>query len=155
MAVHLSEPFVDPHTAMPWVGGGVAALLIFGVIIRVIDVLKMQNQQRIVTGIALSSGITLSVGLSPFGSFAAELAQIFDIIPTEYPEWVKAIVAVETILGLLYGIAITWEHGRWLAVISFTLALLGGITLLYAPIGGVFLISMAWVSMELSSANRW
>jgi hypothetical protein len=96
-----------------------------------------------------------SIGVSPLGTFAEELTQLFKVIPTQYPEWVKALLTLETAFGLLYGFAIMGESGGLLAISSFGFALLGGLLLLYSPPGGLLLILFAWILMEVSPADRW
>jgi hypothetical protein len=155
MATNPSDPAVEPQVALHWIGGGVAAFLLFVVIVRLIETFQTDNQQRTVTGIAIISGVMISVGVSPLGTFAEELAHLFEVVPTQYPEWITALLALETVFGLLYGFAIMGESGGLPAFASFGLALLGGLILLYSPLGGVFLILFAWILMEVSPANRW
>jgi len=155
MAANLSDPIVEPEIALHWIGGGVAAFLLFAVIVRLIETFQTDNQQRTVTGIAIASGVMISVGVSPLGTFAEELAQLFEVVPTQYPEWIIALLTLETVFGLLYGFAIMGEIGGLPAVASFGLALLGGLMLLYSPPGGLLLILFAWILMEISPADRW
>lgn len=155
MASALSNSTVEPEIALHWIGGGIAAFLLFAVIVRLIETFQTNNQQRTVTGIAIASGLMISIGVSPLGAFAEELAQLFEVVPTQYPEWIKALLTLKTVFGLLYGFIVMGESGGLLAVASFSLALLGGLILLYSPPGGLLLILLAWMLMEVSPADRW
>ena len=94
------------------------------------------------------------MGVSPFGAISTELAQLFKIIPTEYPGWVKALLTLETILALLYGLGKMYETGGYLAVISFVVGFFGGLFLPYHW-SGAFLVIVSLIVMEASDANRW
>lgn len=155
MASSLSDPIVEPEIALHWIGGGIAAFLLFTVIARIIETFQTDNQQRTVTGIAITTGVMISIGVSPFETFAEELAQPFEVVPTQYPEWIKALLTLETVLGLLYGLGVMWESGGLFTVSSFALALFGGILLFYSPPIGLLLVFFAWMMMELSPADRW
>lgn len=155
MAANFSDPTVEPEITLHWIGGGIAAFLLFAIIVRLIETFRTDNQQRTVTGIAIASGVMVSIGVSPLGTFAEELALLFEIIPTEYPEWVKTLLTLETVFGLLYGFAVMGQSGGLLAISSFGLALLGGLLLLYSPPGGLLLVLFAWILMEISPADRW
>lgn len=155
MEGRLTAPIVGPEVALHWMGGLLVAFLLFAVIVRIIDTFRTDNQQRTVTGIAVTTGVLISIGVSPFGEFATELARLFEVIPSVYPEWIKALLAMETILGLLYGFGVMWKSGGLYAIASFVLALFGGLLLPYTPFIGIFLIIIAWILMEISPAERW
>ncbi|WP_256296485.1 hypothetical protein [Haloarchaeobius salinus] len=151
----LTEPLVDPQIAANWIGGGVAAALLFFVISNIIETFEKRNQQRSVTGIAGTSGLLLALGISPFKSLALDLSQLFVVVPTEFPAWIEVLVAVETALGLVYGFFLMWDSGGRLAIASFVVAFFGGILLVPAPLFGVSLFFLAWLLMEASPAERW
>lgn len=155
MAANLTDPIIEPEIALHWVGGLIAAFLLLAVIVQLIETFQTDNQQRTVTGIAIASGVMISVGVSPLGTFAEEVAQIFEVVPARYPEFIRALLTFETVFGLLYGFGIMGESGGLPAVMSFGLALLGGLILLYSPLGGLLLILFAWALMEVSPADRW
>ncbi|WP_435364543.1 hypothetical protein [Haloarchaeobius sp. DYHT-AS-18] len=145
----------NEQIVLSWIGGGIAALLLFTVVARVIDALKPENQKRTVTGVAVSAGLIYSIDLSPFGDIAVEVAHLFEVVPTGFPEWITAIVTIETVLTLILGLGVMWENGRWFAAGSFVVALFGGMALPYEPFGGVMLIGIAWMLMEASPTSRW
>ena len=155
MASNLTDTTIEPEIVLHWIGGGLAAFLLLAVIVRLIETFQTDHQQRTVTGIAIASGVMISVGVSPLGTFAEGIAQLFEVVPTHYPEFIKALLTFETAFGLLYGFSIMGDSGGLPAIASFCLALLGGLILLYSPLGGLFLILVAWVLMEISPAERW
>lgn len=155
MISSLSEPTVDPEIALSWIGGSIAAVILFAILIRILNTFKENNQQRTLTGVAIASGFSISLNISPYGTIAAEITSLFDVIPAQYPEWIQALLTIETGLGLLWGVLIMYEGGGIFAVLSFILALFGGTVLLYVPSVGVFLIAISWVIMELLPADRW
>lgn len=151
----LTDTTVSPETAFDWIIGIAAAFIIFVIAIRIIYQFQTKNQQRTVTGLAIPAGVVTSLGLSPFGTIAVEITTLSQLVPTTFPGWVGSLAAVETGLGLLYGVLVMWESGGPLATGSFVLALLGGVFLLYSPALGFVVILFAWLMMELSPADRW
>lgn len=154
MMTGLRDTTVPPETFFEWMFGGFAAFLLAAVILRVIDQMRAKGQQRTVTGVAVTTGVVSSLGLSPFGTIAIEVAKLSQLVPAVFPAWVSAFVSVETGIGLLYGFGVMWDNGL-LAVGSFGLALVGGVFLPYSPGLGIVLVSFAWVLMEFSPADRW
>lgn len=152
--VGLGDTTVSPKVALEVILGGFAAFLLASVVLRVINQLRRKDQQRTVTGVAITAGVVTSLGISPFGKIAAEVADLSQLVPSAFPTWVSALIAGETVIGLLYGFAVMWESGM-LAVGAFSLALAGGVFLPYSPILGFILIFLAWYLMELSPADRW
>jgi hypothetical protein len=146
---------VAPETALNWILGGVAAFIIFAIAIRIIYHFQTKNQQRIVTGLAVPAGVVTSLGLSPFGTIAIDLAQLSQLVPAQFPEWVEALTTAETVFGLFYGVLVMWESGGPLATGSFIMALVGGVFLPYSPGLGFVLVLFAWLLMEASPADRW
>lgn len=138
-----------------WIAGGFAAFLLVVVLARIIEAFHTENQQRTVTGYAFVNGILVSLGVSPFGAIARELAVLFKIVPRVYPEWVKALLTVEIALGMLYGVGVMYDSGDLPAVASFLIALLGGMVLPYAPVPSLLLLLVSWALMEVSDADRW
>lgn len=151
----LGDTQVPPGTVLEWIGGGIAAFLLAAVVLRIIDQMRAKRQQRTVTSVAVTAGVVASLGLSPFGTITIEVAQLSQLVPTRFPAWVSSLVAVETGIGLLYGLGVMWESGGFLATGSFTLALVGGVFLPNSPAFGFVLVLIAWVLMELSPADRW
>lgn len=145
----------DPIIVIQWIGGGVAAFVLLAVVVRIFGNFTTEYQQRTTIGAAVGSGLVISFGISPFGELASELAQFAEVVPAEYPEWIKALVSVDTVLGILYGFSVMWASGGLVAVGSFVLALLGGLLLAYSLSAGVLLIIFAWILMEFSPAERW
>lgn len=152
--VGFGDTTVSPEVALEVILGGFAAFLLASVALGVIKQLRREDQQRTVTGVAITAGVVASLGVSPFGTIAAEVAELSKLVPSAFPAWVSALITVETVIGLLYGLAVMWESGL-LAVGAFGLALVGGIFLPYSPILGFVLVLIAWYLMELSPAERW
>lgn len=82
-------------------------------VVRIIDQFHVKDQQRTVTGVAVTVGVATAVGFAPFGTIAAELAPLSRLIPAAYPAWVEGLAAVETVLGLLYTVSLMWESGGY------------------------------------------
>jgi hypothetical protein len=135
--------------------GAFAALIIAAIVVRFVNQFQPKDQQRTVTGVAVTAGIVISLGLSPFGTVAVELAQLSKLVPAAFPAWVSALVTVETGLGLLYGSGVMWEKGGLLAVGLFGFALIGGMLLPHSPVLGIIIVLFAWSLMELSPADQW
>lgn len=154
MMATLGDTTVPPETVMEWMLGGFAAFLLATVVVRIIDQMRAKRKQRTVTGVAITTGVISSLGLSPFGTIAVEVAKLSQLVPAVFPAWVSALVTVEMGIGLLYGFGVMWESGL-LAVGSFGLALIGGVFLPYSPGLGGLLVVFAWVLMEFSPADRW
>ncbi|MFC6723137.1 hypothetical protein ACFQE1_01765 [Halobium palmae] len=133
----------------------IAAFLLLSVLLKLLDTFQARNKQRTVTGAAVGTGFVLSAGVSPLGTFASELAILYDLIPSAYPAWVGTFVAVETFFGLLFGFFTMKETGGWLGASSFVVGFSGGAALPYFPGVGVFLLFTAMLLMEFSPAERW
>lgn len=145
---------VEPSVMAEWLGGFFAALLLFAILVRIIETFQPKQQQRTVTGIAITSGVLIALGITPFGAIATELAQLFKTVPTEYPGLVKTLLTFETAFMLLYGLGKMHETGGYLAVISFVVGFFGGLFLPYYW-SGAFLIIASMLVMETSDGNRW
>lgn len=94
-----------------WIAGVFAAFILVVVLIRIIETFQTENQQRTVTGYAFANGIPVSPGVSPFGAIASELAFLIGIVPGVFHEWVKPLLAVETVPGTLYGVGVVYGQG--------------------------------------------
>lgn len=152
---NLGNTTVPPEVVLEWMFGGIAAFLLAGVLLRVVDQMQAKGQQRTVTGVAVTAGVVMSLGLSPFGTIAVEVSKLSQLVPAAFPAWVSALITVETGIGLLYGLGVMWESGGLLATGSFVGALVGGVFFLYAPALGIVLVFFAWLLMEVSPADRW
>lgn len=151
----LADQAVEPSIALNWIIGFIAAFFLFAVIARVIESFNTEAQQWSVTGIAVTNGLVLSLGLSPFGDFASEMAQLFELIPSEYPGIVGALITIETAFTLLWGLWVMWDSGKTFAVLSFSIAFVGGVMIPYSPALAVMLIMFGWLAMMASPADRW
>lgn len=148
-------PTVEDKALLEWMGGGIAAFLVFIVLANILYQFQVDNQQRTISGVAIVGGVLISLGLSPLGDFASVLAGIFEVIPDDYPEWIRAFVSLETVLGLLYGLLVMAESGGLFAVASFIVALIGGVFLPYYPFLAMIVIFFSWLLMDFSPASRW
>lgn len=149
------SPTVEDKVLLEWMVGGIAAFLVFLLLANIVYIFQADNQQRTISGVAIVGGVVISLGLSPFGDFASVLAGIFEVVPDYYPEWIRAFVYVESVLGLLYGLLVMAESGGLFAVASFIVALIGGVFLPYYPFLGIIVILFSWLLMELSPASHW
>jgi len=154
LSTELSEPLIDPEIAITWIGGFFAAVIFWNVFERFLETLDPKSRNISVSGIAVVSGFLISIGYSPFGAFATEIARIFEVIPVYYPELIKSIGTIETGICLIYGVYEMWESGGILALSSFVLGFFGGMLLPYGEVG-VFLVLISFVMMIFSPADRW
>lgn len=113
------------------------------------------GQRVTISGLALASGIMISVGVSPLGTFAAELSQLTQYIPESFPSIIDALLSLETALALAYGAGTVWDSGGLFALLSFTVAFIAGALVLYTPRLTAVLIPVAWLFMLASPVDRW
>lgn len=123
--------------------------------VRFLETISSKNRDISVSGVAIVSGLLISIGYSPFGAFATGVTRIFEIIPTYYPEHIKSIGTFNSIICLVYGGDEMWKSGGIMAFFSFVLGFFGGILLPYNDEIGMFLVLASLAMMIASPADRW
>jgi|AntRauTorckE6833_2_1112554.scaffolds.fasta_scaffold11643_4 hypothetical protein len=146
---------IEPDILLGWIGGGLAAFVLLLIITKIIETQHTKNQKRSVTGIAVTTGLLLSISVSPETEIATALTITFDIIPEVYPSLIEGMLAVETVFGLIYGGKVMGESGGVLAILSFFFGLFGGFTLPIWPEMSVLFLLFGMFLMEISPADRW
>lgn len=153
--VSQTGPTVNSENAIQWVVGGIAGFILIFSILKIADTLKTKDQQRTVTGVAVTSGLLMSLGLSPLGTVASTFAQVYSFIPVEYSQLVKSFLSVNTAIGILLGLLVMIDTGGVPAALSFILGFIGGVLMPYDPIASIlFLAPSIWL-MEISPASSW
>jgi hypothetical protein len=136
-----------------WGLGAIAAFLLLWPILRIIDGFEIKNQQRVLETISILNGLMIPLGISPFGKFSNKLSEMSMVVPPEYPELIEAILTIETVLLLIFGLLIVIESGGSLGASSFILGFIGGMTLLVNPIIGTTTIALAYLLMEAAPSR--
>ncbi|WP_436931228.1 hypothetical protein [Halosimplex halobium] len=155
MLISLTDPTVEPALLANVIVAVLAAYLLIIVFLKLFESLSGFGKRTTITGTVLFSGVMLSIGVTPLGALATELARGFEQIPSAYRTFIKTLLTVETAFSLLFALKKAVDTNEPLAVISYLSALFGGLLLPVQPTIGIGATIVAWLSMELAAVNLW
>lgn len=121
----------------------------------ILDSYNAKDQDRIILGIAVPTGLLIVLGISTFGKRATQLVPLTPFYTQEFPKFVKTLVDVNTVLTTVFGGLGMLERMGVFGLVAFILAFVGGILLLTSPLLAVFLIGLAGTIEEVIESSRW
>ena len=155
MLAGLTDSTVEPALLANVIVAFLAAYILFIVFLKLFESMSGFGKRTTITGTVLFSGIMLSIGVTPFGALATEIAHGFEQIPSTYRTFIKTLLTVETAFSLLFCLKKVADTNEPWAAISYIFALIGGVLLPVRPTIGIGATIVAWLSMELAAVNFW
>jgi|GEM_PF-4550351 len=146
---------IPPDVFAEWFIAVFAALLIWMFVADWIGSFRSSWKRSTLLGLAVITGFTTTLSVSPFGTVATQLTELSTLIPQFYPELVSKLVAAETAFMFVYGLYRMSSGGGVLGILLYLSAFLGGLLVLYLQTVGFLLIGFPFLVAEVWASEIW
>ena len=131
-----------------YVGAVVAAFVVYILFARIYNAIPREWQEDTALNTAWATTAIFSLSISPFGKLAYGLTRVFEMLPSNYVEFVKALVLAESAIALLGALVVLWVRGEWVGVSLFITACIGGSILSVSPTASFLIFGFSWLSLN-------
>ncbi|QLH83425.1 hypothetical protein [Halosimplex pelagicum] len=141
--------------ALNYVGAGIFMFVAYAAFANIIDAMRNKEAKYLLSGVALTTGLVLSIGLSPLGTIASEAVAISPMLSVEASHFVEALVDVGTGFNLLFGGLYMYEKAKSPGVIAFYLNFISGFMFPIIPILGAAILAFSEFLLYLSPTSKF